>query len=258
MAANAWHYFDPGIGVHPTTGLPGANDDYAAFTDWDLGSYIQAVIDAQKIGSGGEWDSSRRLEKVVRFLETWELNSTTNYPYWFYQSNGYNYKVNSDKATGDVDVIDTGRLFVALNNLRQFNSSLTTRINYIVYNRSDYAALVPSIKAESQVPNSIYFYFIANGFASFWPNELSNASTTIIDNIYSSGNVITYNVSLPKAAITCDPLLYSFFELNNTAPRIRTLLNQVYFAHEAYSILLANIGLLVKVQVFQMNGYMNG
>ncbi len=243
VAANAWHYFDLGIGVHPTTGLPGANDDYSAFTDWDLGSYIQAVIDAQKIGligTSGEWTSSGRLEKVVRFLETRELNSTTNYPYWFYQSNGYNYKVNSDKATSDVDVIDTGRLFVALNNLRLFNSSLAPRINNIVlygqlYNRSNYAALVPSIKAESLVSNSIYFYFIASGFASFWPNELSNASTTILDNIFSSGNVSTpEGILLPRAAITCDPLLYSFFELNNTAPRIQTILNQVYFAHEAY------------------------
>jgi Protein of unknown function (DUF3131) len=243
VAVNAWRYFEPGVGVETTTGLPGSSADYSAFTDWDLGSYIQAVIDAQKIGlisPDGTWGSSRRLETVVRFLETRELNSTTNYPYWFYQSkDGKNYHINSDKATDDVDVTDTGRLLVALNNLRLFNSSLATRINNIVlygqlYNRSNYAALVPSIKAESLSSNSIYFYFVASGFESFWPNELADVGTTILNNIFSTGNVTTYGVSLPKAAITCDPLLYSFFELNKTDSRVQTLLNQVYFAHEAY------------------------
>ena len=49
--------------------------------------------------------------------------------------------------TETVDVVDTGRLFVALNNLRNFNSTLAQRINNIVlygqnYNRSNYAAMV--------------------------------------------------------------------------------------------------------------------
>ncbi len=54
-----------------------------------------------------------------------------------------------------VDGVDMGRLFVALNNLRSFNSSLAPRLNDIVlnkgpyHNRSDYSVLVPAIKAES-------------------------------------------------------------------------------------------------------------
>ena len=244
VAANAWRYFEPDIGVVPTTGLPGANTDFSAFTDWDLGAYIQAIIDAQKIGligTDGAWNSSARLEMVVSFLETRDLNSTTNYPFWFYKSNdGKNYAINSDKASGDVDIIDTGRLFVALNNLRLFNSSLETRINDIVLygqfnKRSNYAVLVPKIKAECLSSNSIYAYYAYSGFASFWPNELSSAHTTILDNIFSTGNTTTEEgVWLPKAAITSDPLLGSLFELNNTDPRIQTLVKQVYLAHEAY------------------------
>ena len=73
------------------------------------------------------------MNKVLTFLENRELNAATNYPYWFYQAtDGKDYHALSDLATGTVDVVDTGRLFVALNNLRNFNSSLAQRIDNIV------------------------------------------------------------------------------------------------------------------------------
>ena len=51
VATNAWSYFQPGVGVDPSTGLPYACGTYFEFfTDWDLGVYIQAVIDAQEAG----------------------------------------------------------------------------------------------------------------------------------------------------------------------------------------------------------------
>lgn len=239
VAANAWQYFQPGTGVDPNTGLPYAGGtDSPNFTDWDLGVYIQAVIDAQKIGligTDGPWNSSARLETVVGFLENRELNSTTNYPYWFYQArDGKNYHANSDLATTPVDGVDTGRLFVALNNLKAYNSSLASRINNVVYNRSNYAALVPSIKIESLTSTSIYAYYVASGFASFWPNDISSAPSTILNNILSSGNVTTNGVSLPIAAILGDPLLCSVFELNNNNSQLMAITRQVYLAHEAY------------------------
>jgi hypothetical protein len=244
VAANAWNYFQPGTGVDPNTGLPyGGSTDAPNFTDWDLGSYIQAVIDAQKIGvigTGGAWNSSQRLETVVKFLETRDLNSTTHYPYWFYQAkDGKDYNASSDLASSPVDVVDTGRLFVALNNLRAYNSSLAIRINNIVlygqnFNRSNYAVLVPGIYADSRSSTSIYAYLIANGFASFWPNDLYNAPSQILTNMLSSGNVTTYGVSLPLASILGDPLLYSVFELNNNNSQLMAITRQVYLAHEAY------------------------
>ena len=135
VAANAWQYFQPGLGVDSNTGLPNSGIGNPFFTDWDLGVYIQAVMDANStglIGTDGDWGSSARLEKIVHFLETRELNNAS-YPYWFYQSaDGKSYHENSDKATSPVDIVDTGRLFVALNNLRVFNNSLAQRINNIV------------------------------------------------------------------------------------------------------------------------------
>ena len=58
VAANAWQYFQPGNGVDRSTGLPKASLFFPYFTDWDLGVYIQAIIDANKtglIGYDGDW-----------------------------------------------------------------------------------------------------------------------------------------------------------------------------------------------------------
>ena len=50
------------------------------------------------------------------------FNDTTHYPFWFYDATTENdYHSLSDKATETVDVVDTGRLFVALNNLKEYN-----------------------------------------------------------------------------------------------------------------------------------------
>lgn len=245
VAANAWKYFQPSVGVDSNTGLPYAGGTYfPSFTDWDLGVYIQAVIDANKtglIGNDGAWGSSVRLEKVVSFLENRELNTTTLYPFWFYDATtGKDDHVHSDLAGGAVDVVDTGRLFVALNNLRNFNSTLAPRINKIVLygqsnNRTNYAALVDGIKRDSAIQTSIYAYYLYSGFASFFP-DLSNATSTILNNMLSAGNVTSPygNVSLPNAPISCEPLLCSVFELNNNDTRLMALMRQVYLAHEAY------------------------
>ena len=240
VAANAWKYFQPGIGVDSTTGLPYSNSP--VFTDWDLGVYIQAVIDARKIGlidTNSDWGFNARIDKVLTFLENRTLNAY-NYPYWFYQAtDGENYPDLSNLATTPYDGVDTGRLFVALNNVKVYNSSWAFRINNFVYNvygnRSDYAAMIPNIKSDVLTSTNIYAYYVYSGFASFWPNILTNVQSTILKNIFSAGNVTTSGgVILPKADITGDPLLCSVFELNNTDSRLMTLDYQVYLAHEAY------------------------
>jgi hypothetical protein len=240
VAADAWQYFQPGTGVDSNTGLPYAEGrGFAAFTDWDLGVYIQAVINAQKINLISFGESYSRLDKVLSFLETRELNSTTGYPYWFYDATtGKDYHKLSDAARDAVDAVDTGRLFVALNNLKVYNSIWAQRIddfvNNVYGNRSDYAILVPSISSSNAASNSVYAYFVVSGFADFWPNQLADAPDSILSNIVNSPNVTTYNVALPKAPISCDPLLCSVFELNNNSSKLLSLAYQVYLAHEAY------------------------
>jgi hypothetical protein len=241
VAKYAWGYFAPDIGVDIRTGLPGSSGSLSAFTDWDLGVYIQAVIDAQSIGlinSADEWGSSVRLEKVMTFLETRELNATTGYPFWFYTNDGTNYYENSDKSTTIVDLADTGRLLIALNNLKTYNTSLAARIDNLVYNtngnRSNYAAFLPTLKVEAQTSNSIYSYYCISGFASFWPYELSNAPAAIINNMLTSGNVSYGNITLPRAKLTGEPLYCAIFEIKNNPAELYTIAQQVYNAHELY------------------------
>jgi len=243
VAANAWAYFQPGVGVDANTGLPYAGSVYfKALTDWDLGVYIQAVIDAQEIGlisTDGAWGSYSRLNKALNYLENRPLNDTTHYPFWFYDStNGKDYHSLSDTATDSVDVVDTGRLFVALNNLKEYNPSWAQRIDTFVYNvydnRSDYAAIVPGLESDAS-SNSIYSYYFDSGYASFWPQQLGNIPNSIINNISNSSTVTTYgNISLPQVPLACEPLLCSIFEVNNTNSKLIALSNQVYLAHEAY------------------------
>jgi len=236
VARNAWNFFQQGIGVDADSGLLSA-----PFTDWDIGAYIQAVIDASKLGlidNGSDWGFTARIDKVLTFLETRELNSTTNYPFWFYQPDGTDFHSNSDFAQNSVDIADTGRLLVALNNLKAYSSNFSTRINNLVYNaydnRSNYAILVPMIKSYSLFDNSIYAYYVYSGFASFWPENLSSAPSIILSNSFAAGNVTTNNVSLPLIAVTGDPLLCSVFELNNNDSSLIALMNQFYLAHESY------------------------
>ncbi len=243
VAAAAWTFFQPGVGVDSTTGLPYAGGkDYPDFTDWDLGVYIQTVIDAQKIGlinATGAWGSDARIQMVLTFLETRPLNDTTNYPFWFYDA-----RTKQDDTAqvenAPVDIVDTGVLFVALNNLRVFNSSYAAQVNSIVLNGtanpnggSNYAALLPTIISCAD-SNNIYAYLFTSGFASFWP-QVSYVPTDILNNIINSPSVTSPygNVTLPDAPVTCDPLLLSVFNLNDNN-ELMNYMNQVYLAHEAY------------------------
>ena len=239
MAATAWAYYQPNIGVDPDTGLPyAAGLSFRGFTDWDLGSYVQAVIDAQEIGLidiNGTWGSYARFDKVLTFLENRPLNAY-GYPFQFYDATtGREYYPASSASTRIVDIGDTGKLFVALNNLRNLNNAFAPRINNIVLNgRSNYTALVAKI---SNYVNSkdIYWYYVSSGFASFWPQQLGAVPSAILSNILNSQNITTYGVSLPHAPICNEPLLGSVFELNNSdSLGLMGLVTQVYSACEAY------------------------
>ena len=50
VARNAWSFFEPGVAVNSQTGLPHGDVNYPWYTDWDLATYIQAVMDAERIG----------------------------------------------------------------------------------------------------------------------------------------------------------------------------------------------------------------
>lgn len=238
VAENAWAYFQPGQGVDGQTGLPYAGGTgFEAFTDWDLGAYIQAVIDAEKMGlisTDGTWGSYDRINKVLTFLETRPLNATTNWPFWFYDAtNGQGYLTTTTYESNGPNLTDTGKLLVALSNVIAYNSSLTQRVDEIVIDgRSNYASLLPTIESMATSAD-VYSYYVASGFASFW-SQVSYVPNQIAANIAKAQTITTYGITLPQIPLTCEPLLMSIFEVSNPSSTITNLMQQVYLAQEAY------------------------
>ena len=228
LANNAWQYFQPGVAVDSTTGLHGASLGYPYFTDWDLGVYIQAIIDVSKLGilsSDGAWGADERFSKILTFLQTRQLSSN-GVPYVWYQSANGNPSV-----TEEQNAADTGQLLVALNNLRVYKPNLAETINYIVYNRTNYATLQQAVDTLTSSKN-LYDYYVANGFAAFWPSRFSSLASSILNNIVTAPTVSTYGISLPTSKLTGEPMLLSVFNLAPNA-KLEGLAEQVYLAHEA-------------------------
>jgi hypothetical protein len=228
LARNAWNYYQPGVGVNSTTGLHGGALGWPYFTDWDLGVYIQTIIDVTKLGilgSSGAWGSDARISKILTFLETRQL-SPSGAPYVRYQSaNGDPYETNAQ------DAADAGALLVALNNLKVFRPDLAGVIDSIVYNYTDYSPLEQAVNKLTG-STSLYDYYVASGFACFWPSTFSNLASSILNNIVSAPTLSTYGVTLPISDLTCEPLLLSVF---NLAPNdeLDSLANEVVLAQEA-------------------------
>ena len=180
LATNAWQYFQVGNNVNSATGLHASGQGYPYFTDWDLGVYIQAIIDADKLGiisDNGTYGADWRFNKILTFLETRPLTSDGQ-PYDRYcTANGQNEDDSAQVAT------DAGNLLVALNNLKDYRPDLASTIDYIVYNRTNYE---PEREAVSAVAGSvdIYDYYVACGFADFWPasflRKQTPSSTTLL------------------------------------------------------------------------------
>jgi hypothetical protein len=161
----------------------------------------------------------------LTFLQSRQL-STNGLPYvWYQASNGKPY------VTDEQNAADAGQLLVALNNLRVFRPDLADTINNIVLNRTNYEPLEKAVDVLTNSKN-LYDYYVASGFASFWPGRFSTLASGILNNIVSSPTVSTYGVVLPSAKLMCEPLLLAKFNLPSSS-RLNGLADQIYSAHEA-------------------------
>ena len=189
--------------------------------------YIQAIIDAQLLGileKNGDWGSDARIGKLLSFLENRELLS--GLPYSAYHSDtGERIGLRAYKQT---NACDTGKLLVALGNLKTYNPDLANRIAQIVYEKMDYE---PFLRAVERLENStnIYDYYVACGFAGFWPERCNPVAESILNSLSSAPTVETYGIRLPVAKLTTEVLLHSIFDLKpNTI--LASLSSQTYFA----------------------------
>ena len=227
-ARKAWEYFQPGTGVDAVTGLHYAGLYWPYFTDWDLGIYIQAIIDAEKLGllaRDGPWGGDERTERLVTFLEGRQLTAE-GMPYLWYDA-----RTRIRFGDTPTNVWDTGKLLVSLRNLKIHRPELTERIDYIVYDRTNYEPFLSMIDGLATSLN-IYAYYCVKGFSYFWPKRHTPVAENILNNIISAEKVETYGVKLPKADILSEPILHAVFDLEQDQ-RLLKLARQVYLAHEA-------------------------
>jgi hypothetical protein len=230
IARNAWQYFQPGIGVDAATGLHyAAIPWYNHFTDWDIGCYITAIVEASKLGileDDGAWGLNSRVNKVLYFLETRALDSR-GAPYDRYSTDGTVYINTTQVPT------DTANLLVGLKNLELHRPEYSQRINNIVNVRTNYELQKQLVSGLTTSVNS-YDYFVVKAFAEFWPERFSTEANSIMSNIINANVIVYQDVALPKAKLTWEPILLSIFGFSHD-PNVMNVARQIYLAHEAYN-----------------------
>ena len=229
LAEKAWQFYQPDRAVNSHTGLHGAAVDWPYFTEWDLGTYIQAIIDARELGliqNDGQWGFNSRIEKILHFLQTRQLTSN-NVPY-----NTYNSVSGEPHGDSPTFCIDEGKLYLSLYNLKIVQPDLTQTIDNIVKVRHNNTEIVPDPLL--WVGNTdMYTYYASIAFKSFGFSGWENMSSQIINCIVSQENVTTYGIQLPKAHICNEPLLLSFFETNSSSDaNFFSLLSRINSAQE--------------------------
>lgn len=205
MARAAWNYFQPGIGVS-RLGLNYATPSWHYATDWDLGCYISAIIDAEILGlvpRDGLWGADDRIKRVLNFLASRPLHPS-GVPYGVYNSD-----TGEPGTSGPSNPSDAGRLLVALYRLKQHRPDLSSYIEAVV-ERNGF------LKFASSVPNSgFYSYYYAHGYYLWGARTMQVVeAVSMLATLRSKPTIDAYGVKLPYVEITMEPILHAVFELN--------------------------------------------
>lgn len=228
LANNAWQYYQPGKGVSSSTGLHYAHLTFQGFTDWDLGVYVQAIVDAAKLGiisNEDTWDFDYRIDKVLTFLENRSL-AENGVPYtWYNAATGENTDDEPQFAA------DAGKLLAALKNVELYRPDFTNRVDHIVKTYTNYEPLSQDVEYLIDSVN-IYDYYVTRAFAEFWPERFTSKANTILSNIINAPTTEYEGVILPKAKLMCEPLLHSIFEFSPNSD-LMDISRTIYLAHEA-------------------------
>lgn len=226
LASKAWRYFEVGKGVYASTGLHKAGLYWPYFTDWDLGIYLQATIDAYKLGlipREGDWGFSYRVSRIITFLENRELKEN-RIPYlWYKSEDGLPW------GTTQTNIYDSSKLLISLWNLKRMMPDLASRIDSIVRERTNYRALVENWSGG----RDLYAYIVAKAFQLWGFQEYKGVRMTLdeVKWIKTLPRIRTYgDVELPQFTVTGDPLLHCIFELPPD-PSIDWLAEVTYQAH---------------------------
>jgi hypothetical protein len=211
-ASKGWRYFQPGVGVDQNTGLSSAGYGYHYFTEWDLGTYIFAILDAEQLGIvpvSGTWGSTYRFNKIMDFISLRQLTSNNVAYLWYDATTG------SPAFSGETNAADLGFLLNAMYHLKQQHPEYGSTIDRIFApggrENIAYFASNPNLWGGSNV----YVWLTAHGFKFFGYDTYPGVANAlrILQNILTGPQVSTYGISLPKADLTSEPLLLAAFTL---------------------------------------------
>jgi hypothetical protein len=223
-ATTAWKYFQPNVGMNANTGLNYGASEWHRLTDWDLGTYIQATLAAEKLGilqREGDWGSDSRIEKILLFLEKRPITDK-KLPYGQYDAETG--QVQDDMKNSSVHPSDWGRLLLALDDLRHARPDLEKRIGAVV-TRCDNKILGES--GYFATPD-IYPFYVAQGYWAFGYTTPKLRDLAVLGN---GATIDVYGLSFPKARITSDPLLLAILE-ERTGQTYRTYADRMYEAQK--------------------------
>jgi len=230
-ASVAWRYYQPGVGVETNSGLHRGTLDWHYITDWDVGSYISAIIDAEALGiiqKSGTWGADYRLDKVLVFLENRPLRSEDGLPYWAYQSaNGL---PATDQSRLVTDGADAARLLVSLDRVRKSHPDLTGQVDAIV-DRMRGAYQRSFIKNGGVGSGGFYAYYYALGYDAFG----FDVSVTLREMQRLSGltQLNVYGQLLPPTDVTSEPIILAMLELSDRVdPLFADYALRIYKAQE--------------------------
>jgi hypothetical protein len=226
LAKIAWNYFQLGVGVDPITGLHYGTTNWHYATDWDVGVYIQALIDAAKLGLlpyDGDQGFDFRVKKVLEWLNTRKLTNES-IPFLVYNSENGLPAIEAKEKTAHPS--DCGKLLLALYNLKNFRPSFELLINRII-DRHNFSKLATSQYFAS---NDIYAWYSAQGYLKW------NIKVPFLREIQNLGNgkyIEIYGESIPQAWITSEPLINAILELElNELSICLELTRKVYLIQE--------------------------
>jgi len=232
----AWKYYQPGIGVNPSTGLHYAKLSWHGFTDWDLAGYILTILDAGDIGLinvNGRWGVKYRLEKVLNFLANRKL-SPDGIPYWAYSADSGN-PINTKRLTTPSD---SGRLLIALYKVKKKFPEYSNLVDYIVYNKTNY----DKIASDSNLNwgSGFYLYYIVQGFKLFGFDKYQPVKRGLneINRLMNGKFVNIYGINIPVTYVTSEPVIHGILDLN-LGGDFRKLADRIYKVQELRYI---NIG----------------
>jgi len=222
----AWSYFQPSVGVNSNTGLHYPTSGWHRFTDWDVGVYVDAIMDAEKLGivsREGTWGSDFRIERVLSFLETRQLTSD-GLPYAQYDAETG--KVPSDIGSKTAHQSDSGKMLIALGELRNLRPGLTTRINALVA-RHNFTKFAESNYFSG---NDVYPFYAAQGYRAF---GYSTPALRSLNSLGVGGKFVdVYGIQLPLAHVTSEPLVWAILENHVEDPLYRTYADRAFTAQQ--------------------------